>query len=481
MIIWPDNNLPTQSREWAEVVEDEIERIDKKGSGGGGASGDGAAGPAGPQGPQGPQGPAGANGAQGPQGPQGLPGLDGSDGAQGAPGATGAQGPQGVQGIQGEVGPQGVQGLTGPQGQTGPKGDTGNTGPQGIQGIKGDTGLTGAKGDTGDQGPQGVAGPKGDTGDTGPQGATGPQGPTGAQGGNGFSAYQVAVIEGFVGTEAEWLASLVGETGSTGPAGPQGIQGIQGATGPAGGGGNLDSLTDVVVSSPFNNHVLQYNGTNWVNRNISLSGSSQTMNSLTTDSHASLGGVYPASQPALKVYGNNDLDSEYAIAEFYSTSDVKVADIDPSGRITAADFITTGRYEGNGNFLTAVSGSRNHILNGAFDIWQRGTTGFTTNNSYTADRWIASSSAGSFTVSRSLNPPRAALSFGYAEPRSESLYALSFVSNSGTNPTITQRIESSNSVAFAGRAVTLSVWVNAQTGSSGINWFPEGRKLTVFS
>lgn len=41
-------------------------------------------------------------------------------------------------------------------------------------------------------------------------------GSPGASGGDGISAYQVAVANGFVGTEAQWLASLVGATGSAG-------------------------------------------------------------------------------------------------------------------------------------------------------------------------------------------------------------------------------------------------------------------------
>ena len=45
------------------------------------------------------------------------------------------------------------------------------------------------------------------------------QGPTGA---TGDSAYEVAVANGFVGTEAEWLASLVGADGADGA---QGIDG----------------------------------------------------------------------------------------------------------------------------------------------------------------------------------------------------------------------------------------------------------------
>ena len=59
----------------------------------------------------------------------------------------------------------------------------------------------------------------------------------------GYSAYEIAVQNGYVGTEAEWLLSLKGakgDTGSQGPAGetgatgPQGPQGIQGETGPQG-------------------------------------------------------------------------------------------------------------------------------------------------------------------------------------------------------------------------------------------------------
>ena len=91
----------------------------------------------------------------------------------------------------------------------------------------------------------------------------------------GYSAYEVAVQNGFVGTEQEWLASLVGpqgptgsqgpqgevgptgpqgETGATGPQGPQGEtgpQGPQGETGPAGtytAGTGID-ITNNVISA----------------------------------------------------------------------------------------------------------------------------------------------------------------------------------------------------------------------------------------
>lgn len=58
-----------------------------------------------------------------------------------------------------------------------------------------------------------------------------------ADGADGASAYEVAIQNGFVGTEAQWLASLVGPQGPQGiqgEIGPQGIQGDVGPTGPQG-------------------------------------------------------------------------------------------------------------------------------------------------------------------------------------------------------------------------------------------------------
>lgn len=54
----------------------------------------------------------------------------------------------------------------------------------------------------------------------------------------GASAYDVAVTNGFVGTEAEWLASLVGPPGNAGAQGPEGPQGPPGAAGAPGAPGD---------------------------------------------------------------------------------------------------------------------------------------------------------------------------------------------------------------------------------------------------
>lgn len=200
----------------------------------------------GPQGEVGPKGDKGEPGEQGPkgdtgsQGPIGLTGPAGVDGAQGPTGPKGDKGDPGVAGADGPQGPQGIQGIKGDQGVAGPQGPQGIqgiAGPEGPQGPTGPRGLQGDPGADGAQGPQGIKGDKGDKGDTGntgpvgPAGADGAVGPAGADGepgANGLSAYEEAVALGFVGTEAEWLASLVG------PQGPQGVAGADGATGPKG-------------------------------------------------------------------------------------------------------------------------------------------------------------------------------------------------------------------------------------------------------
>lgn len=52
--------------------------------------------------------------------------------------------------------------------------------------------------------------------------------PTGPNGENGLSAYEIAVLNGFVGTESAWLLTLVGAQGETGPQGEQGEPGAPG-------------------------------------------------------------------------------------------------------------------------------------------------------------------------------------------------------------------------------------------------------------
>lgn len=168
-------------------------------------------------------------GAQGPQGPQGVPGQDGADGQDGQDGAPGQDGQDGADGLSAyEIAI--------------------NNGFEGTE-LEWLDSLRGADGQDGQDGTNGT------------NGADGQDGADGADGADGLSAYEVALANGFVGTQAQWLSSLKGEKGDKGETGPTG------ATGPTGPNGPLNDLSDVTITGVTGGDVLQYNATTsqWVN------------------------------------------------------------------------------------------------------------------------------------------------------------------------------------------------------------------------
>ena len=102
---------------------------------------------------------------------------------------------------------------------------------------------------------------------------------------------------------------------------------------------------------------------------------------------------------------------------------------------------------------------KNYLINGGFDIWQRGTSGFTS-NAYTADRWQAALNSGTFIVSRSTDVPTTPY-FNYS---------LSMAGTTAQNMQIFQNIESANATLFAGQTVTLSVWAKNSAGTSKLSY-----------
>lgn len=77
----------------------------------------------------------------------------------------------------------------------------------------------------------------------------GAKGDKGDPGATGESAYQIALDNGFSGTEAEWLASLVGPQGEVGPTGPTGPAGPEGEVGPAGTDATVTSTTPIPTAA----------------------------------------------------------------------------------------------------------------------------------------------------------------------------------------------------------------------------------------
>ena len=101
-----------------------------------------------------------------------------------------------------------------------------------------------------------------------------------------------------------------------------------------------------------------------------------------------------------------------------------------------------------------ISGARNRIINGSFDIWQRGTSG---SSGYLADRWLAESTT---SISRSTDVP-VGLGVSFR-------YSIEFSNTSATYPLVLQRIESVNCYDLVGKTVTISYWAKNISGAAKI-------------
>ncbi len=123
------------------------------------------------------------------------------------------------------------------------------------------------------------------------------------------------------------------------------------------------------------------------------------------------------------------LKTTYANGDVYSAGDVN----DTNG---TANLLTSAQSAAN----------KNALINGTFDIWQRGTS-FTAGNSYTADRWYLTGTVPAVTISRESSTVATG-----------SLYSLKIAPTGGSGVVnMNQAIETLNAIRFAGQTVTLSV------------------------
>jgi len=139
---------------------------------------------------------------------------------------------------------------------------------------------------------------------------------------------------------------------------------------------------------------------------------------------------------------------------------------------TASNFTMTVPTT-NGTVATTdqLAGFRNRIINGAMDIWQRGTTFAAIGTAvYTVDRWqstIAGSSL-SPTASRSTSVPSPDFTYSLQYQQISS-------TASATEYAARQRFELSNVRDLAGKLVTISFWYRSNiVGTHGVRIIPTG-------
>jgi hypothetical protein len=129
------------------------------------------------------------------------------------------------------------------------------------------------------------------------------------------------------------------------------------------------------------------------------------------------------------------LKTTYANGDVYSASDVN----DTNGTINLFQTSTLSNQAG-----------KNYLINGGFDIWQRGTSFTPSSTAYGADRWTYNNNS-AMTISRQTSGLT-----GFT-------YALRMQRNSGSTSTtqviVAQSIESSQALSLAGKTATISFYV----------------------
>lgn len=168
---------------------------------------------------------------------------------------------------------------------------------------------------------------------------------------------------------------------------------------------------------------------------------------------------YQSAEPTTGTYAAGDL---WIDSDDYIVGSGSIVDSVTSTSTTAAASANAAKLA----YDTAAS-SGNTLLNGAFDIWQRGTS--YSSAGYIADRWFTAAASGqTFAASQQTFTPATAPVAGY-----EGTYFLR-CAWSGTPSGyywLSQRVEDVRT--FAGQTVTLSFWAKASSSTSALSMMIE--------
>jgi len=135
-----------------------------------------------------------------------------------------------------------------------------------------------------------------------------------------------------------------------------------------------------------------------------------------------------------------------------------------SNEMAANAIVTTAITDANvtpAKMSGPVPGAKNLIINGNFDVWQRGTS-FTGADDWTADRWLIHANGTSPSTTRQTFTP------GQTDVPNFPNYYLRY--NAGTSPSavgeVNQRIE--DVTVLGGQEITFTIWAKAASGTPNL-------------
>jgi hypothetical protein len=119
--------------------------------------------------------------------------------------------------------------------------------------------------------------------------------------------------------------------------------------------------------------------------------------------------------------------------------------------------LASAQTQGNsGGPVPPIAAGKNVIINGAMEIWQRGTSFTVSNNTYLMDRWYNTGDT-NLTVTLDTDVPTSPY-FNYSAK----------LVGTGTQ-SIAQKIESALSARLAGQVVTISLYAKKTSGTGALN------------
>ena len=318
---------------------------------------------------------------------------------------------------------------TGTQGFVGTQGTTGSQGTAGFVGSNGAQGATGSQGTTGTTGLQGSIGAQGANGSNGAQGTTGLQGFTGSQGTIGSQGTQPAV------SYSQWRKAASG--GETTLSGTDDFSTTLAYT---------VGAESVYVNGVLLERGVDYTATNGTSVSLTSALVAGDISTVASPSSFSVANAIPLSQFTAK--------GDILVGTGASTE--TALNVGADGTTLVANSSSATGVAWAGPIYTA---GKNFIINGGFDIWQRGTS-FASVSGYFADRWTNSSTVSGITSSQQSS----------GAPIGSQYYVRHTSTSSGSYISTYSYLESATIAPLLGQTVTFTLKLRRNsTMSANIN------------